>query len=527
MVAHIRIQSMDTPSTTVKSTVTKAATASPKTVTKTTPKAIPISTIGGDRGTFTPKPTVTKAGAVTSTPTSSGLGAVTRAPGPVIDTKPVPPIQDRIDVAPITPQQQLVIIPLDKVVYTFPGVTKDTQPVFEKVSETFAKNRPAILNILQYIVEGQVLGVLIVWRKFQDATHYEIFKKNIFKDNPLYERILFLDAVSLRQETDRYIKYATDLGLPLDPMQVYIAFDPLVKEDRIYEYKVKASRLAASEKEIDYDFILQSRDATYTIDLTGVASAGNLFDFAREAPSVYSADLAWSVALLNKISFFGTQSTLPITQFTQKILVAKNINNIMEILKTSFSFFGEIKSLVHMVKVLGGLSKEFVLAFQNSLSENDNTFSYSLFNTQLRSQISVFSVLVSISETKDNATALAELAKLSINLPRKTGVEYFTSPGGLSNIFNYINAMYLAIINTQLNNNAEAIRKIFEKLVNKEVAPIVAHAERSTAVVANIGKTSEKKFPKSTFDTASGVLKPGSTTGGTTTTTPGVIKNIK
>lgn len=520
MVALIKVMSIDTPSKTVSSTVTKAATSSGASVTRATPILIkPVA----DRGTFT-STTTTRAGAVTSTPATTGLGAVTRAPGPAIDTKPVPQTIETI--GPIT---QLVTIPLDKVVYTFPGVIKDTQPTFEKVSETFSKNRPTVLNLLEYIVEGENLGVLIIFRKFQDATHYEVFKKNLFRDNPKYERILFLDAVSLRQETDRFIKYATDLGLPLDPMQVYIVFDPLVKEDRIYEYKIKASRLAANETEIDYDFILQSRDALYTIDLTNIASAGNLFDFAREAPSVNSANLAWAVALVNSnISFFGYQSTQPITQLTQKILVPKNINNIMEILKTSFSFFGEVKSLVHMIKILGGLSKEFILAFQNSLSENDNTFSYTLFNSQLRNQISVFSVLVSISETKDNASALEELAKLSISLPNKIGVEYFTSITGLSNIFNYINAMYLAIIRTQQNGNAEEIRKIFEKLVNKDMAPIVAHAERSNIINNNIfvPTTNEKQFPKSAFETASDILRPDSSSG-TTTSKPGVIKNIK
>lgn len=453
------------------------------------------------------------------------MGTVTRAPGSTLDSKP--PAQ-LIETVPVVPNNsQLVKIPLDKVVYTFPGVIKDTQPVFDRVSETFSKNRPTVLNLLEYVVEGKSLGVLIIWRSFQDATHYEVFKKNLFRDNPKYERILFLDAVSLRQETDRYIKYATDLGLPLDPMQVYIAFDPLVKEDRIYEYKIKASRLAKNETEIDYDFILQSRDALFNINLTNIASAGNLYDFAREAPSLYSADLAWTLALVNEnISFFGYKGTQPLTQITQQIYVAKNINNIMDILNTSFSFFGEVKSLVHMIKVLGGLSKEFILAFQNSLSENDNVFSYSLFNAQLRSQISVYSVLLSISETKDNATALEELSKLSITLPNKTGTENFTSISGLSKIFNYINAMYLAIVRTQQNDNAETIRKIFEKLVNKDIAPIVAHADRAGVVVDNImiTKTDTKQFPKSTFETASGILRPG---GSTTTTTTGVIKNIK
>jgi len=110
---------------------------------------------------------------------------------------------------------------------------------YEKFAREYAKNQPTIFFISDYYVDKQFIGTLICWRKYFDSTHYEVFKKNTFKEGAQFERILFLDVVNLDNESKLYSDFIKNkLGLDrLDLSKYCVILDTMVKDDRIYANK--------------------------------------------------------------------------------------------------------------------------------------------------------------------------------------------------------------------------------------------------------------------------------------------------
>src|SRR3990167_8045388 len=106
-------------------------------------------------------------------------------------------------------------------------------------SGNFVDLEPKILFITEYIVSDEYVGLLIVWEKYFNATHYEVFKRNVFGFKSNFERILFLDSNSLSEERAHYMDYINNvLGFSsVSESDVYVVLDTFVKQDRIYEYK--------------------------------------------------------------------------------------------------------------------------------------------------------------------------------------------------------------------------------------------------------------------------------------------------
>src|SRR3990167_10109269 len=71
-------------------------------------------------------------------------------------------------------------------------------------SGNFVDLEPKILFITEYIVGDEYVGLLIVWERYFNATHYEVFKRNVFGFKSDFERILFLDSNSLSEERAHY-----------------------------------------------------------------------------------------------------------------------------------------------------------------------------------------------------------------------------------------------------------------------------------------------------------------------------------
>lgn len=397
-----------------------------------------------------------------STPIKTVIKAAAVTPSP--PPAPPPPAPKAPPVADILPK--VYQFPKDTLFYNVSGVRKYDQVVFEKSAATFANNEPEITMISEYIVDEQSLGVLIVFEKYYDATHYELFKQNIFAGTK-FERILFLDAKSLKDETDRYSRYLSDyIGMKIDFNKHFIVFDPLVKEDRIYEYKIKASRVPSKVTEVDFDFIVESKGlgAKREVDKTIKSS---LFDFAGS--TLGSRDLGWLISLLNeKVPFFGrvAQDNLyGLIQPESNILFVNNTQNVLNIIKDSFSLFGEKITLSHIVNVLGGLGSDFIASFNSAINETSKTFSYANFISSIRNKVPIYSLILTVSESSNNADALNKLSKLSITLPTtKIGNESYLSIEGLTKIFNFVNGIYLTVIYSQDNNNSVEIKKIIDAL---------------------------------------------------------------
>src|SRR5690606_6210180 len=96
-----------------------------------------------------------------------------------------------------------------------------------------------------------------------------------------FERILFLDRLSLQEETKEYIPYVRDiLGFKdINFDDVFIIMDPFVKVDRIYEYNIAAARVPSNAMQIDYDLILETKGLLNSTTLSSFSNA-TLFSWA-------------------------------------------------------------------------------------------------------------------------------------------------------------------------------------------------------------------------------------------------------
>lgn len=354
---------------------------------------------------------------------------------------------------------------VDQVIKSTNGnvVQKVTTTEFNRYAQNYAAMSPNVLFITEYIIDGKNLGVLIVFEKYSDSSHYEVFKKNVFSDN-IYQRILFLDEQNLSKETKHYVKYLTDvLEIDLPNDSYYIIFDPLIKDDRIYEYKIRAAKLPASANEVDYDAILGSKDLLNKVILRTL-KPGTIFDFSSE--TLGSVDLAWTVALLNEgVDFFGLNAkTVPISTvptisrpLATSLLTAKDINNINALMIESISLFGAQKTLEHLINNLGGLSDDFRNAFLASIDVEKIRFSYDSFISLTRNISPVFNLVLSIAESGDKGAEL-RLSKVGIQIPQEKGSVALNSIQSLSEIFRFVNLVYLTVIYGK--ENIELIKKV-------------------------------------------------------------------
>jgi hypothetical protein len=376
-------------------------------------------------------------------------------PAPVRPPPP-PPAPDVLRVVhlPDPPPPPLIIPKLP--IYNLVGVSKLNSTLFEQASADFARNKPQVYFVVDYVVDGTKIGNLIVFKKYKTATHYEIFKRNIFTEISSFQRILFLDSADLLAETKQYSTYLSEhLGLNNLPEETYYCImDPLVKYDRIYEYKVVASRIPRNAGEVDYDYILESKGLTQLTKVDSVTKSG-LNNFS--VVNLGSQQLSWIIALLNRgLSFFDVHTLLnPLSDIlgpNASIVVPKNVAHIKSIFDDSVSLFGIDQTLVQIISLLGGLSSDFRNSFNESLNNLSKTFSYNAFISSCRAKVPAFNLLLSISEHAGNESALKRLSQLSISVPNKVGTETYTTIEGLSNIFYFMQSIIFVVIRVQDNS---------------------------------------------------------------------------
>jgi hypothetical protein len=354
-------------------------------------------------------------------------------------------------------------------------VKKKVRPAFERSARNFMDDEPEIVFVAEYIVEGELLGSLLVWEKYRDATHYEIFKRNLFSQDPSFDRILFLDKTSLEEERKRLIPYIReDLGFEdINEEDFLIFFDHRVKEDRIYEYKIKATRVPTRPADVDYDLAMESQDLLTSITISDTSTA-SMFDFAGS--TLQSEDLAWVFALLNEnIKFFGrmgAERSLPEMMVKLgadsgsgeiDVLIPRNMEDLLSIVSESVALFGVREAFGHIADVMGGITKEFRCSLIDAIDETRNVFSYDRFRMVITHQLPVFQLLLDLSESESVRDKKA-LSQLPVSLPTNTGSEVVNSLDGLSKVFKFVNDSLLVALYSQDQENFEKIREIIEEI---------------------------------------------------------------
>lgn len=343
---------------------------------------------------------------------------------------------------------------------------KATNPAFERFSKNFANSEPEILFVCDYVVDDKKIGCLLVWESFFDASHYEVFKKNLFKIDSTFERVLFLDFKSLEEERRNFAEYLKDtIGFDLDEDKYFVFMDPITKDDRIYEYKIRASRVPRGVSEIDFDLIIETKKLGKNIAVSEFSDS-TIFDFA--GTTLGSDDLAWTLSILNEtVPFFGLtafQQSLysflpePSTDEEKSVLTANDINDLMSIINESVSLFNFKQTYDHVLKVLGGLAVSFRDAFAASLDETTGKFSYDQYKQEIQKFSPVYKLVLQIATSSE--ASLQELSKMSITVPTQTGSEALVSVENLSKVFKFVNDIYLAILYSQDKEVAKKIKEL-------------------------------------------------------------------
>ena len=390
--------------------------------------------------------------------TSPGIGRA--APAPVTPPPPKPLIVPTTApvLTTITRNSFPPIVVVPKIpIYSIPNVKKVDLKQFENFSADFARNSPEIIMIIDYVIDGQKIGNLILFKKYKTATHYEVFKRNMFSEISSFQRTLFLDSANLLQETVNFRTYVHEhVGLNnLADGSWFAVMDSLIKDDRIYEYKIVASRVPQNAHEVDYDYILESKNLVNTVDVDSLVNK-TLFDFS--VTTLGSKQLSWIIALLNRnLQFFGTKTfQVPVKDLITpdtKLVFPKKVAFIKNIFDDSVSLFGISNTINQIIDLLGGLSSDFRSSFNDSLNATSKTFSYASFINSVRKKVPIFDLLLTISEHDKNTDALNRLSQLNITVPNKIGTEVFTTIEGLSNIFYFVNSIIFVIIKSQDNSS--------------------------------------------------------------------------
>lgn len=349
------------------------------------------------------------------------------------------------------------------------GLEKKVDEVFERRSREYINSAPEILFVAEYRLEDQLVGALLCFKKFRHSTHYEVFKKNLFKPNSKFQRILFLHRKDLKEETENFVPYIRDvLGFTdINFDDVYIILDTQIKNDRIYEYKVSAAKVPSLAEKVDYDLILESKDL---LNQSTISDSSNATLFSWSGVVLGSNDLAWVLSVVNEgITFFGraaAEQSLRGLIFKPKVvvggvevLIPKNINDVLYIIQNSVSLLGARNTVEHIVNVLGGLPSEFVEPLLSSVDEDANTFSYESFRELLKTTTPVFQLVLEIAETQDTE-ALDQLSQMSISLPMNEGTESLTTILGLSNVFKFINDTFISVTYSQENSSFQKLTEI-------------------------------------------------------------------
>lgn len=480
------------------------------------------------------------------------------APKPKPKPKPVP--KPRKTPPPPPPKQEKPVVEriskfaeLEK--SNIREVNKRIRPQFENFAKNFSKDEPEILFISEYMVEDEFAGALLVWEKYYDASHYEVFKKNLFQPEADFERILFLDSQNLAEETGKFWTYIKDeLGMDeLDQDETYVILDHAIKEDRIYEYKVSASRVPKNPNEIDFDQILESQELLNKTTLSEDNTA-TIFDFAGQ--SLGSEDMAWVVSLVNErgFRFFGRRAAeKPLVKLIGQpndddgedfvAFTPKFLSDVVTIIEDSISLFEIKPTFEKMVNVMGGLPKEFTDMFLTSIDETRNVFSYSKFREEIESKVPVFQMILEIAESTSEG-ARKKLSKLDIKVPGNEGSDSLTTVEGITRVFKYVNEMSLAVLYSQDEDTFEKLKQIHQDIEDERAAQeedalntaasevrdeIEKQVQEQREVPPTVGSfwniaTGKKQVKKPTKPAPTPII--ATSKKATTTTTTNLIKNL-
>jgi hypothetical protein len=395
-------------------------------------------------------------------------------------------------------------------------LTAIDNPNFERAGENYINSEPEILFVCEHIVNDKLNGVLLVFEQLGTSTHYEVFKKNLFHADSDFERILFLDVVSLREETQKHLDYLKNtLGISIDPAKTLVILDTVVKEDRVYEYKIAAGRVPTNFTEVEYDLIMRSKDklTPATIDPSTTLS---VFDLSGVI--LGSRDLAWVLSLLNqKLFFFGADSKKQVGALlggAQELYIPKNTQDVLAIFNEAISLFDLRSSVRKLLVELRGISLQHLDISLDAIDKTTQTFSYDVFKELITKATPSLNVLLETAQAATDQKKLVEaLSKLAITIPKNSGTEAFSSIKSISNILKFIRDTIELSVFSQDEKNIKALQEQLAVVTAPAAQTTNSSTASTSTMVSNTAGTSSTTQSSTTQATTSAATTSGAKPG--------------
>lgn len=356
-------------------------------------------------------------------------------------------------------------------IFKIPDATSrsETLTTTENEQRNYILNRPDMLFVSEYVVDNEFIGYLVAWEDYSNSTHYEVFKKNMFdaRDKD-FEKILFLDRETLQKETDDFYDYITNtLGLSeFTKSNSFVILDDVVKQDRIYEYKIKAARIPFSADKIDYDLILESRGG-----LSKPATPGGRFVLYNAGLTHFDSKIkSWLISLVSDndfYNFFGRSSIFGAPSRTIPYVRPLMEDDVKEILVDSIFLFGIKETYRHLLFLLGGLSETFIDIFIKAIDEEKLNFNYSNFFDWYRREFSNLASVVSSNKSVKPTDRILLKSGDYISLSQPTNFKSLTSLEDIGKILDYVNRVLIytmdsAELDVREERSEEEISDLFE-----------------------------------------------------------------
>jgi len=229
--------------------------------------------------------------------------------------------------------------------------------------------------------DGEFDGVLLVVRKVPNALAMEIWRRDMMSED-VFTKLGTIDVSGLQAETIIFKNYVMEAVPDFNIDDCVIFYDNMmdsVKNPSMFQYKVRWLNFPTSldftlEDIIDMDGVPPSELQLNQWDLEGDTTV--LEHISLVLYDTIGAD--WVIGMLNpEINYFteDQEEILKIIQNMQFIKVAKNLDDVIWILKEMIMKFGVVAVIEKIFSSMGHLSEDFLRLLVNALLKSYNALS--------------------------------------------------------------------------------------------------------------------------------------------------------
>ena len=317
---------------------------------------------------------------------------------------------------------------------------------------SFKRRKVEVVFTSDFVVDGELRGSIVGWRRVTDAVGYIVTRKNIFTGE---ERVFTLDNEGLDEAFDSFfdyvLKWVAGFYSGIDMGSLYFFVDGTIERDSYYSYTVKGYRNVKRSSDSIFStpttaksMSLQSRvyvnrdlqELQATISPWPIISFQLLgdrsFDWILAGVNVRaSIDRGDPRSVTRRLSYTSATMGFLFAQMDVGLFVVPNdVNEVVKNVKQSLSQFGPMSTITEILDETGTL---YYFDGTDMIGDPD-------FKSIDRPTADTSAIVSAVADAIDPSTATINLKSLASNLPRVLSAGGFFSSkeelgiGGISNV---------------------------------------------------------------------------------------------